>query len=134
MSSSKFRVLGFFVVVIAAVLTLVAASSAQNPPAAATLYDNFNGPAINDAKWNTACQAPSVRSAECVISIQTGKLHQARRVPALRTSNTGYQWGDATTNFANPPAIKSLTADVTVNKIMEQACAANPELGGNVTI
>jgi len=126
--------LGLFVVVIAAVLALNAVSSAQNRPATATLYDNFSGQVINDARWNTACQSSSTRSAECVISIQTGKLHETRRVPALRTSNTGYQWGDATSNFANPLAIKSITADVTVNKVAEQACAANPELGGNATM
>ena len=134
MSSSKFRVLGFCVVVIAAVLALVPASKAQNAPAAATLYDNFSGQVINDARWNTACQSSTTRSAECVINIQSGKLHQTRRVPALRTSNTGYQWGDTTANFANPLAIKSVTADVKVTNIVEQACAANPELGGNATI
>ncbi|MGC2476047.1 MAG: hypothetical protein WA485_17035 [Candidatus Sulfotelmatobacter sp.] len=134
MSKSMLKFLGFLVITIAAVLALDLASRAQNAPATTTLYDNFNAKLLNDARWNTACQSSTTRSEECVISIQSGKLHLTRRVPALRTSNTGYQWGDATANFASPIAIKSITADVTVTNIVEQTCAANPELGGNATL
>ncbi|HTS07170.1 MAG TPA: hypothetical protein VMP68_16435 [Candidatus Eisenbacteria bacterium] len=133
MATPKMKAFGFAVIVIAAVLALQAAPSPNRSAPSATLYDNFSQSLINDALWTTYCSS-TTRSEECVIDIESGKLRVARRISGLRTSNTGYQWSGAGANFANPLAIKSITADVTVRNIVEKSCAANPELGGNASI
>ena len=133
MAKSRMGIFGLLMIVIAAVLIPGAASNPQNSALTTTLYDNFNLSRLNDTLWNTSCSS-ATRSEECVITIQSGKLRITRRVAALRNSETGYQWGGAGANFANPLSIKSITADVVVKSVVEQVCAATPELGGNATI
>ena len=133
MHKSRMEVFVFLVIVIAAVLALQAKPTPGSYAPATTLYDNFNGPLINDALWTTYCSS-ATRSEECVIDIESGKLRIARRISGLRTGNSGYQWSGAGANFANPLDITSIKADMMVKNVVEQPCAANPELGGNATI
>lgn len=130
MAKSRIQIFGVLVIVVAAVVALAAAPSV---PDSTQLYDKFKGTLINDALWNTSC-SPAARSEECALEILTGKLRIARRASGLRNGNTGYSWSGAGASFANPLPLTSLTADVVVKKLQEQACAANPELGGNATI
>lgn len=133
MAKSTLGIFGLFLVVIAGVLAVGTAQEAHDSALTTTLYDSFSGSLLNDARWNTSCSS-ATRSEECVIEILNGKMRVARRVSALRTSNTGYQWGGAGAVFAKHLAIKSLAADVVVRSITEQACSGNPQLGGNATV
>ena len=103
---------------------------------ASILYDDFNQQLIDPLRWTTgaSCWSSDYAEMECMRTIQAGKLLLAERTFGQRDSDTGNQVGLASLNFANPAAIKGVTADIVVRAIEEVPCAANPQFGGQIQI
>ncbi|PYX48349.1 MAG: hypothetical protein DMG79_11990, partial [Acidobacteria bacterium] len=80
---------------------------------ASILYDDFNQQLIDPLRWTTgaSCWSSDYAEMECMRTIQAGKLLLAERTFGQRDSDTGNQVGLASLNFANPAAIKGVTAD-----------------------
>jgi hypothetical protein len=107
-------------------LALPSAVWAQNPQpfSGLHLYDNFNRPFIDTAKWRAPqqCGSPAM---ECVREIERGQLRLRSRAYGATTSDTGTQFGNSQVNMTNTSAT-DISVQVTVRNSSPQDCTTNP--------
>ena len=88
-----------------------------------TLYDDFNSPWLDPAKWQIGTPQCWV-TLECIREIQNGQLRLAVRVFGATNSDSGIGWSAPEVRFINPN-VKSIKADVTAHSFSGIGCATN---------
>jgi len=122
-------------------LTVVAWAQQSSTTLAAPsskLYDSFNSPWLDQAKW-VAVAPTCARTLECVREIQDGKLRLVLRNVGYSDVDSGDQFSYDELFFSNPAAVNSIETDVTVKAFTGAECSTNPqawthasvEIGGN---
>ena len=99
---------------------------AQQPATSPRYYDTFTEHWLNPAKWEASGPfCAQGLTLECVREIQNGRLRLALRNMGDSGSDSGEQDSDDELYFANPNAIRSVTADVTLGQVQLVACPTN---------
>jgi hypothetical protein len=93
------------------------------------VYDNFNSQWLDPNKWETTANCWNGLPLECVREIQNGQLRLAIRAMGSQNSDFGDQQTASFLQFANPGAVKSITATVTVRSANGALCPSNSFVG-----
>jgi hypothetical protein len=97
-----------------------------------TLYDNFDSPPIDPARWHGSQNQPgaSAPMTETSRQIVEGKLHLKLVDYGETTSDVGIApSGIQALRVNDPSSVTAMQADVTVQNAVTQACAANASTG-----
>ena len=78
----------------------------------AILYDDFSRKWLDPAKWKPMNPNCWGNVLECVREIRDGRLRLAVRNFGDTNSDSGIQYSESEVYFANPNAVKSITADI----------------------
>jgi hypothetical protein len=128
-----------FVVLLGCIVAAALATRAQSPsqPNLAAvkplvLYDDFNGPRVDPAKWDNTSEPSRMREAvrELSPSYQgegnNERLHIFTRSYSWTGNDDGVSWGWLGLQFPNPASIKEISFNVLVNAAALSGCQSNP--------
>ncbi len=112
-------------ILLAFCLCVVSVGTAQQVGSNPNVYDDFSGKWLDAAKWQPTNALCWGNVLECVREIRSGKLHLIVRSFGNFDSDSGGNWSENALPFANPSAVTSITANVTVRDYSGIGCSTN---------